>query len=447
MGERAVRVTLLAVLVVGASVRVAWVAREGAHPRFTSDPGAYLLQGETIARGDGYTNPLSLIANAARAQRGEKPRPVEPTAFYPPGYPSFVAAVTWTVWHTPIPDRQLVHTLEFAQALLGTLTILFVFLLARRLFDARVALLAAAIVAVYPNLIATTATLQFETVFITLLLGTVLVILPAATRDAPGRKRLLASGVLMGAGALIHPTISFLIVAFLAARIALRRPWRETVRDVSILVVCVVLVVLPWTIRNAVRMHAFVPIATAAGPALCQARNAEATGGIDLDALARQCSPQHPSSSLAKEEVEANTYSTRHAIRWVLSHPLKELHMWWRRTDLAYRVDDSGLYAPGLTGTARRNVTTFANVVSFVVLALAALGAVVALAKRRRPATVFLIVTTLAFASVPIILFGDPRYRVPAEPMFAVWAAVALGAAVEFVTAIRRRRANTPVSG
>src|SRR4051812_38482419 len=91
LGSRRVRGALLAVLIVGAGARVAWVAREGAEPQFASDPGAYLLEGRIIARGDGYTNPLSAIANATRAQRHEPPLPVEPTAFYPPGFPLFVA--------------------------------------------------------------------------------------------------------------------------------------------------------------------------------------------------------------------------------------------------------------------------------------------------------------------------------------------------------------------
>jgi asparagine N-glycosylation enzyme membrane subunit Stt3 len=417
-------------LVVGAAARVTWVTLEGKAPRFASDPEAYLLQGETIARGEGYANPLVDIENAIRRQRHEVPLAAEPASFYPPGFPMFVAAVTWTVWHTPIPDSDLVRTIEYLQALLGTLTILFVFLLARRVFDAQVALLAAAIVALYPNLIATTATLQFETTFITLLLGTVLVVLPAATGDDHGRVRLVASGALIGAVALIHPTVILLIFAFLACRVTLRRPWRETVRDLSILTVCIVLVIAPWTIRNAVRLHAFVPIATGAGPALCQSRNSESKGGIDLGVLDRQCAPKHTASSFAKQEVAVNSYATSHAIRWVLGHPTAELQMWWRRTDLAYRVDTSGLYAPTLAGNARRNVTTVANVASFVVLAIAVFGAGLMLAKRRHPAGVFLIVATIAFAAVPIMLFGDPRYRVPAEPLFAVFAAAALGAAM-----------------
>ena len=113
--------------------------------------------------------------------------------------------------------------------------------------------------------------------------------------------------------------------------------------------------------------------------------------------------------------------------------------MWWRRTDLAYRTDTSGLYAPEITGSARRNLSTSLNVASFVVLALSVFGAVVTLVKRRSPAAVYLIVATLALAAVPLMLFGDSRYRVPAEPLFAVLAAAALGAAIDM-----RRREQRP---
>lgn len=437
LGSNGVRATLLVILFVGGGARVAWVAHAGAAPRFASDPGAYLLEGETIARGDGYTNPLVPIANVTRQQHHQAALAPEPASFYPPGFPVFVAAVTFAVWHTPIPDGDLVRAIEYVQALLGMVTILLVFLLARRVFDARVGLAASAIVAAYPNLITTTATLQFETVFITLVLATALVLLPGATRRDPGIMRLVVSGVMLGAGSLVQPTIGLLVLAFLAARLAMRRPWRETARDFAIVVVTLVLVVVPWTIRNAVRLHAFVPVATGAGPALCQSRNSEATGAIDLGILDRQCSPRHPARSFAKQEVQVNSYATNQAIRWVVHHPLEELKMWWHRTDLAYRIDTSGLYAPNLSPSARRTATTLSDVVSFVVLALAALGALVTLATRRRAAAVFLITAALGFAAVPIILFGDPRYRVPAEPMFAVLAGAALVWAIDLVTARR----------
>ncbi len=57
---------LLLIVLVGALARVAWAAHAGVEPRFAGDPQAYLLQGETLARGHGYTNPLIDIENAAR---------------------------------------------------------------------------------------------------------------------------------------------------------------------------------------------------------------------------------------------------------------------------------------------------------------------------------------------------------------------------------------------
>ena len=88
-------------------------------------------------------------------------------------------------------------------------------MLARRVFDVRTGLIAAAIVAFYPNLITITATLQLETVFIALSLLAVLVLLPAATGDDTRVVRLVAGGALHGAVALVRPTIALLVVAFL----------------------------------------------------------------------------------------------------------------------------------------------------------------------------------------------------------------------------------------
>ena len=71
--------------------------------------------------------------------------------------------------------------------------------------------------------------------------------------------------------------------------------------------------------------------------------------------------------------------------------------MWWRRTDLAYRIDTSGLdaYAVNMTNGSRRATDTLFDAASFVVLALAAIGAAghdrqatapgIDLPRRRRP--------------------------------------------------------------
>jgi 4-amino-4-deoxy-L-arabinose transferase-like glycosyltransferase len=307
--------------------------------------------------------------------------------------------------------------------------------LARRAFGVRAGLIAAAIVAVYPNLITTTATLQLESVFVVLSLAAVVVLLPAADGSDRGRSRMIAGGVLLGLVALVRPTIGLLLFALLATWLVARRPWREIVAALAIVTAAMVVVVAPWTIRNAVRLHAFVPMSTGIGPALCMSRNPEGTGALSIPILERECQPKRfPGENAGQFDVAVNKYATSHAIKWVEHHPASELRMWLTRTNRAYQHDTSGLddYRSSMNPGSYRLAARVSDWVSYVVLALAAVGAVVVV-RRRRSGGIFLLTSALSFAVVPIILFGDPRYRVPAMPLFAVLAAVAVDGLVEAI--------------
>jgi hypothetical protein len=428
LGPRRARRILLLLLVLAFGLRVAWVAYAGVQPRFASDPSAYLLHGEALARGEGYVNPLVDIANADHRARGEPLEPASPASFYPPGYPVFVGAVVWGVWHSPVPDNAVVRTVGVLQALLGTLSVLFAYLIGRVAFRrTRVALLAAAAVALYPNLISTTATLQLETVFVFLTLLTVLVMLPVVVADRPGAGRLVAVGALAGAVALVRPTVGLVIIALLGTLLVARVPPASLVRSIGVVLVVMLLVLVPWTVRNAVRLGAFVPVATGIGPTLCVSRNPDATGALDTTLMYERCQPHRAFATPAALDVATSNYGTRRAASWVLHHPTREFRMWITRMRLAFRDDTSGLADTRETMTRGWSgiVTSVSNAASFAVLALAAVGAVVVLRRRNR-AAVLVLFAALALALQPIILYGDPRYRVPAEPFFAMLAAVGL---------------------
>jgi len=436
LGSRKARRALLVLMVLAFGLRVAWVAYAGVQPRFASDPSAYLLHGETLARGDGYTNPLVDIANVARRARGEPTEPSAPASFYPPGYPVFVGGVVWVVWHSPIPDHSVVRTVGALQAVLGTLSVLLAYAIARAAFrGARVALLAAAVVAFYPNLISTTATLQLETVFVFLTLLTVLVMLPVATTDRPASGRLVAAGVLAGLVALVRPTIGLVVVALLVTLVVARAPTASLLRSVGIILVAMLLALVPWTVRNAVELDAFVPVATGIGPTLCVSRNPEATGALDTDLMYRYCQPHHDFATPQALDVATSNYGTRRAIEWVLHHPTDEVRMWATRARLAFRDDTSGLADTRETMTSgwADLVTFVSNAASFGVLAFAGVGAVVVLRGRRTRAALLVLFVALALATQPIILYGDPRYRVPAEPFFAMLAAAGLFATLSLL--------------
>jgi len=50
----------------------------------------------------------------------------------------------------------------------------------------------------------------------------------------------------------------------------------------------------------------------------------------------------------------------------------------------------------------------------------------------------------LALATQPIILYGDPRYRVPAEPFFAMLAAAGLFATLSLLLTHITERSDAP---
>jgi Dolichyl-phosphate-mannose-protein mannosyltransferase len=104
----------------------------------------------SIARGSGYLE--------SRFPAGG------PSAFRPPGYPYFLAGVYKVAGHR-------VRAARLAQALLGTAVVALIALLAWRLWDRRVALIAAALAAVYPPLIIVGTALLTESLFIPLVLG------------------------------------------------------------------------------------------------------------------------------------------------------------------------------------------------------------------------------------------------------------------------------------
>jgi 4-amino-4-deoxy-L-arabinose transferase-like glycosyltransferase len=442
------RRTLLVVLFLAFALRVGWVAYAGVPPHFASDPEAYLLEGETLARGHGYANPLVEIANVTRRAQHQRLEPAAPASFYPPGYPVFVGAVVWLVWHTPIPDTDLVRSVAYLQALLGTISVLLAFEIARKVFDARVGLIAAAIVAFYPNLVTTTATLQLETFFVFLTLATFVVLLPIATRDRPTLRRLVAGGAMVGIVALVRPTIALVVVALLAARLLARMPWRETLRVIAIVTVAMVVALVPWTIRNELRLHAFVPMSTGVGITVCVSRNDEATGRLDTHIMERECQPHGHYTSPAAVDVATNSYATRRAIDWVMAHPQRELRMWLTRTHIAFSDDTSGIGDIRFSMSSGRLhlLTTTSDVSSFVVLAFGAIG-LVDVIRRRTRGRLFVVTTALALSTVPIILYGDPRYRVPAEPFFAILAAAGVAAVLRptrsFISLSSARRASS----
>lgn len=265
-GGRAGLAALVAILLLGLGLRLgeAW---DGRAPVY--DAGAYAAIAANLERGDGFT-----VGSKA----------TQPSSDYSPGLPLFVAGLYEA--SGGVHERLA----RVVLAVIGTLSVLFAYLLGRRLASPAAGLIAAAAVAVFPALLEYQGMLMSEPLAATLLSGSILAVLWAgdARQDdsAPVRLlRWLLPGALLGALTLTRPEylgVSALLILLVAlpqplssrfvsdgaTKREFSRGWRAGVARALVMLGALVVVLAPWTVRNAVALERFVPVSTGAGQVL-----------------------------------------------------------------------------------------------------------------------------------------------------------------------------------
>src|SRR3954468_24991689 len=230
--------TALVLLVIALAVRLAFIAATpGYTPRHDDRDYDRLACG--LVAGKGYTRhgPPTRVKACSDGPTGQ------PTAFRPPGFPMFLAAV-YTVSEPLGVDRWLAARL--AQAVLGTVVVALLGLVAWQLFGRRTALAAMGLGAVFPPAIVLGGALLTETLFTALMLGAIAAVL--ADRRAGGAARwLIVAGMLCGLAVLTRSNAPALLIPLLLAVGATGEwPLRARIGRAAALAVIAALVVVPW---------------------------------------------------------------------------------------------------------------------------------------------------------------------------------------------------------
>ncbi|HEX6311692.1 MAG TPA: glycosyltransferase family 39 protein [Acidimicrobiia bacterium] len=406
------RVWLLGSVVTAFVLRFAWVLY-AARPNKgkLQDPTLYLFFGNQIANGEGY-----------RLLGGE------PTAYYPVGYPAALGGVFWLMKHTPIPD-DYEKMAGYFNLVLGVATVVVAFEVGRRLFDNRVGLVSAAVMALYPNLIFHTAVSLTETLFNFLVMAAFLVLVAGSWRERQlGWKRLALFGVVLGLSALVRPiSLAFLPLLLLVWMLG-GWGWHRALRQLGVVVVGAVVVIAPWTVRNIVVMNSPVVISTNIGDNLCMSRHPDANGAFQLDSPCFQ--EVDPDAERPEFEIERNSRATRKAIEYLVEHPIDEVRLIFWRAFWTLQHDHDGLDAaesyratPFVPDRWRAVLETTADGYFFatLVLGLLAVGAF-----WREPRRRFFLLAMASMAAQPLVFFGDVRFHVPVLPFLALGTAVTL---------------------
>jgi 4-amino-4-deoxy-L-arabinose transferase-like glycosyltransferase len=423
---RAVWLLLLVALV----LRLGYVAVTPDY-RLVDDATDYDRHAASIARGDGYAD-VGL--------------PGRKSAFRPPGYPYLLGAVYRVTGVQDAPVQNRIHVARVFNALLGTLVVALIGLVAAQLWDRRTALVAMALGAVYIPLIVVGGSVMSETLFAVFLLAS----LAAAIqhRRSPHRWRwALLTGFLGGLTVLTRANALVLLIP-LAFAVWDGRP-RFTLRALgppAALLVVALLAVAPWTIRNQIVFHQFVPVSTQLGSALAGTYNDEA-----------RADKVNPASWRSLRRVEQYKYLTDQwrviseaqleqklraaSIDYIRAHPgYVAKVVWW---DTRRALDLAGLrWSRHTAGTI--SVTpgwAVAGVICFWVFGLLALGGAFTRAARRAPWWVWAM-PALVYLGVVAMVFETPRYRTGIDPFIVMLAALPLAALAQR----RVRRPAPPAS-
>ncbi len=421
------RLWLAGIVVVGVLLRLAWALYAARPPVGLHDPTFYTIFAESLAAGDGYRLPDG-----------------QPTAYYPVGYPAALAALYWLGDHTLLPgDRVgLAVALNLAAA---AISFVLIHRIGTRLFDRRVGLLAAAGLALMPNLVFHSALALTETLFNTIALGAVLLVV-----ETDWRRRavpvLAGFGVMVGVAALVRPpSLLFLPVLVLAGWWAGRWGWREALRSSAIPTVAALAVILPWSLRNADVMEAPILLSSNVGDNLCIGHNPDANGAFQMPP---SCLAGYDDLVRPEYEVARDSNGRARALEFIREQPGEQLRLVPLRALHTFRNDTDGLRAaesygedPFIGDGLRTTLGVLANVTFFTTLLLG-LAAVLALRGRRKgkrePGRTFVVLAAASLAVTPLAFFGDVRFHVPVVPFLV------LGAAALVVWVLDRRAGRLP---
>jgi 4-amino-4-deoxy-L-arabinose transferase-like glycosyltransferase len=184
------------------------------------------------------------------------------SCYRPPGWPLTIAGI----WELTGID---VGAVRGGLLVLGVAICVLGAQIARRIAGDAAGIVAGLALALDPLLLEAGATLESETLCTALVLGSLLAALRARERSS---WRLAAlAGALIGAAALTRTNALALVpvIAWIGLPSAARRRWPQAA--VALGAAC--LVIAPWTVRNLVVLHHFVPVSTETGNTLAGTYN------------------------------------------------------------------------------------------------------------------------------------------------------------------------------
>ncbi|MGH9026718.1 MAG: ArnT family glycosyltransferase [Acidimicrobiia bacterium] len=367
----------------------------------------YQLQAGFVSSGFGYIDPASFFDGMPRF-----------TANFPPLHPLMLAVVA------EVHDSKL--SFQITGCVVGSATVGLVGLLGRRVAGPRAGLLAAVLAAFSPFLIASDLSLMAEGLYVAVVVGSVLAAYRALDRPTPGRWIVL--GLVLGAAALARSEgVLLAVILVLPLTVEVRsRPVLARVGLAATTLVCCLVVMVPWFARNDRAMGEPVLLSTNSATLVAGANCDETYSGKSLGSWKFDCAPSDRFSDLGELEYaetardEAWSYARDNWTHLPLVGTARVLRAYglWNPVDQTRVEEIESRWFPW----------QIAGWIVYVLLLPFAVGGFVLLARRRGLALWPLFAPIVTVTVTILAGWGNQRFRLPAEPVLLIAAAVALDA-------------------
>lgn len=328
-------------------------------------------------------------------------------SYQPPLYPFFLAVVYRLFGH----DYVMVKVI---QMILGSFGCILLYFIARIAFNEKIGLISGLIYAAYDGLIFLNGHLLTENLFILLKLLFILLLLKFSRSE--NLFILILSGVLIGLCALTKTNVLVSVPFICLWFLTISRRW---VFYSLILILFIGVTISPWTIRNYLIHHRFVPIASYTGESLYRFNY---PNGMNVE-LARE---RKRFKELGLKEGDMNLYYFKRVFEYIRDNPktyffeffIKKLN-WNLRS---FFFSDSIWFPCSKPGV---NIP-YIPLISWRVLSFFSfMGILLSLRRWRRASLLYLYL----FPQIILILtifFAWTRFRLPIVPFFIIFAAFAI---------------------
>lgn len=327
------------------------------------------------------------------------------TAYWPVGYPLFLSFLYRIFGYS-------LTIAKISSVILSLATVSLTFLLGKHCLSEKAGKIAALIVALLPVQIFYANLLSSENLFTPVLLLLIYFLIK------PKEKlfAFLIIGIFSGIASLIRPVALSLPVIFLIYFLINKKKTMEIIKHFSLILAGIIIILLPWMIRNYCVFKEVIPVSTNGGVNFFIGNNEHATGRYSI-----QCSRNIP----GKTELERNSLGYSKGLEFILKNPGKFFVNGLKKIYFLYGGEMISLNWSFATVYEKENIRILAIYITqatYLLLLFATIIGLITWIRNYDPRFLLFVMIIILWTLIHFMFFGEDRYHLPLIPLFTIFA-------------------------